>query len=267
MNNNTTTTVFEFKTIQGYIIKNLFESIKEILTDVNLNFTETSIQCTAIDGNKIACVYFKLEAEKFEYYKCTGNMVIGINMQSLFKLIRTITSNDTIAMKIYDHERHRLHIIIENTEKHTLTTSILKLLDIDEQHITIPDIEFDNIITIPCADFQRYCKDMMMISNTVIMTCKKKKFILSCSGDFADYTIEINECNTSSIMDEEEDDETFNDMSESGRFSLKYINLFIKSSSLCNTVEIYLKKEYPLILIYRIGSLGKIQFCLAPNQN
>ena len=49
-----------------------------------------------------------------------------------------------------------------------------------------------------------------------------------------------------------------------GTFSLKYVNLFIKSSSLCSNVEIYLKKGYPLILEYRIGSLGKVQFVLAP---
>ena len=45
---------------------------------------------------------------------------------------------------------------------------------------------------------------------------------------------------------------------------MKYINLFIKSSALCSNVEIYLKKGDPLILIYRIGSLGKVQFLLAP---
>ena len=50
----------------------------------------------------------------------------------------------------------------------------------------------------------------------------------------------------------------------SGTFSLKYVNLFIKSSCLCSNVEIYLKKGYPLILVYRIGSLGKVQFVLAP---
>ena len=31
-----------------------------------------------------------------------------------------------------------------------------------------------------------------------------------------------------------------------------------------SNVEIYLKKGYPLILVYRIGSLGKVQFVLAP---
>jgi proliferating cell nuclear antigen len=249
----------EFRTIQGSVIRNLFESIKEILTDVNLIFNNQGMRCTAIDGNKIACVFFKLDADKFEYFSCADHITVGVNMQSLFKLIKTVTNNDTISMSIQNNEKHKLRITIENTDKHTRTMSILKLLDIDQEIITIPDINFDHIITIPCSDFQKYCKDMMTISHIVTMACKKDMFILSCSGDFADQIIEIEKCNTTnSILEDENVDVT-------GNFSLKYINLFIKSSSLCSTVEIFLKKQYPLILVYRVGSLGKIQYCLAPS--
>ncbi|AOM63351.1 DNA polymerase sliding clamp 2 [Heterosigma akashiwo virus 01] len=248
--------IVKFRTIQGSVIRNLFESVKEILTDVNINFLSDSIKCTAIDGNKIACVYFKLEADKFEVYTLNEPITAGINMQSLFKLIKTVTNNDTVSMIIYRNERYKLHIIVENSEKHTCTRSILKLLDIDQEIITIPNVEFDNIITMQCTDFQRYCKDMMTISNVVTMTCKNNVFALSCSGDFADQIIEIHECD--SIVTKDGDEEI------SETFSLKYINLFVKSTSLCSIVEIYLKKDFPLILVYRIGSLGKIQFCLAP---
>jgi hypothetical protein len=29
-------------------------------------------------------------------------------------------------------------------------------------------------------------------------------------------------------------------------------------------VEIFLKKEYPLVIEYNVANLGKLQFCLAP---
>ena len=80
---------------------------------------------------------------------------------------------------------------------------------------------------------------------------------MKCFGDFADFTIEI-ERNTTDVENTTQQDGI------SGTFSLKYINLFIKSSILCTNVEIYLKHGYPLILVYKIGSLGKIQFVLAP---
>lgn len=261
--------VIQFKTIQGSVIRNLFESTKEVLTDVNLIFDAEGIRCTAIDSVKVACIYFMLEADKFEQYTCNEEqVVIGVSMQSFYKLIKTITNSDTFSIVINEHDRHRMKIIIENPDKHSRTVSMLKLLDIDQEIITIPNISFDNIVTMPCSDFQRYCKDMMTISHVVTLSCKPNAFMLSCNGDFADQVIEIYNCqeNTNnmsitSIGDGPQPD----DFDISGRFSLKYINLFIKSSPLCSTVEIYLKKCYPLVLIYHVGSLGTIKYCLAPD--
>ena len=250
--------IMELRTVQSSVIKNLFESIHEILVDINIVFTPDSIHCTSIDGNKCACVHFRLETARFEQYTCKeDNVVVGVNMFSLHKLIKPITNGDTITMHILKNQRYKLYIVIENVEKHTKTTSILKLLDLDQSILTIPDIVFDNIVTIPCVDFQRHCKDMMTISDKVTFLCNDSSFVMKCKGDFADLIIEIERGNT----------EMTYTSSSSGTFSLKYINLFIKSSALCSNVEIYLKRGYPLILVYRIGSLGKVQFVLAPVQD
>ena len=199
---------------------------------------------------------FPIGNARFEQYVCKEeSIVVGVNMFSLHKLIKPITNGDTITMRILKNQRYKLYIIIENVDKHTKTTSILKLLDLDQAILSIPDIVFDNIVTIPCVDFQRHCKDMMTVSDKVTLLCNEKAFVMKCSGDFADLIIEIERGQTN---------ETQTIQSTSGTFSLKYVNLFIKSSSLCSNVEIYLKKGYPLILVYRIGSLGKVQFVLAP---
>ena len=248
--------IMELRTIQASVIKNLFESIREILVDINIVFTADSIHCTSIDGNKCACVHFRLETARFEQYVCKEeSIVVGVNMFSLHKLIKPITNGDTITMRILKNQRYKLYIIIENVDKHTKTTSVLKLLDLDQAILSIPDIVFDNIVTIPCIDFQRHCKDMMTISDKVTLLCNDKCFVMKCNGDFADLVIEIER----RLSNEEK-----RNQKTTGTFSLKYVNLFIKSSSLCSNVEIYLKKGYPLILVYRIGSLGKVQFVLAP---
>ena len=190
------------------------------------------------------------------------SVVVGVNMFSLHKLIKPITNGDTITMRILKNQRYKLYIIIENIEKHTKTTSILKLLDIDQAILSIPDIVFDNVVTIPCIDFQRHCKDMMTVSDKVTFLCNDVSFVMKCNGDFADLIIEIERAKVN--IQTKNSEPGLNLQSCTGTFSLKYINLFIKSSALCSNVEIYLKKGYPLILIYRIGSLGKVQFLLAP---
>jgi len=43
--------------------------------------------------------------------------------------------------------------------------------------------------------------------------------------------------------------------------------MFTKCTNLSNTVDIYLKNNYPLIICYNVGSLGILKLCLAPKIN
>ena len=52
-----------------------------------------------------------------------------------------------------------------------------------------------------------------------------------------------------------------------GVFSLKYLTLFTKCTNLCQTIQVYLKNDYPLIVCYSVGSLGEIKMCLAPKNS
>jgi len=49
-----------------------------------------------------------------------------------------------------------------------------------------------------------------------------------------------------------------------GEFSLKNLGYFIKCTNLCNSIEMYLENDLPLIVKYAVASLGEIKLCLAP---
>jgi hypothetical protein len=84
---------------------------------------------------------------------------------------------------------------------------------------------------------------------------------LSCNGDFASQETVIGEANHGMKNDSSSAEPV------SGRYSLKYINLFTKSTNLSNMLEIYLKPNFPLMLKYNVANLGDIMFCLAPTVN
>jgi proliferating cell nuclear antigen len=49
-----------------------------------------------------------------------------------------------------------------------------------------------------------------------------------------------------------------------GRFALKFLQMFAKAQSLSPNVVIYFKKDYPLVLLYKMSELGELKFALAP---
>ena len=255
----------QIHTVQGTTMKCLFESLKEFLNDVNLHFDKHGMKITAMDGNKCSCVHVKLDGDKFEKYQCyRDDIVAGVNMLSLFKLIKTIGSHDTVSFTIYKKTPFQLHINFSNENKNTSTDSMLKLLDINEDIYRIPDIAFDSQINMPSVDFQKYCRDLSVISDKLIIKSSKNMLELRADGDFASQCVRIKQTNNGmSINNKKEsaDEEII------GQYALKYLNLFTKSTNLSNVVELYLMNSFPLILVYYVGNLGKLQYCLAPKTN
>jgi len=262
VNNQNDSILVQFHTVQGTTIKSLFESLKEILNDVNLHFDMNGLKITAMDGNKCACVHVKLDCDKFEKYVCNRESVTaGVNMLSLFKLIKTIGSHDTVSFTIYRRTPFELYINFSNENKNTSTQSILKLLDINEDIYRIPDIAFDSQINMPSVDFQKYCRDLSIISDTLTIKSTKNMLELLAEGDFACQHVSIKQTNNG--MNISNNKKTSNEP-VSGSYALKYLNLFTKSTNLSNVVELYIMNSYPLILVYYVGNLGKLQYCLAP---
>lgn len=253
--------LFNVKTIQSNAIRTLFEVLKDVLTDVTLIFDPSGIKIMAMDANHIALIHMKLDADKFEVFECSKKCSLGISMPSLYKLIKTINNSDTVTFFYDDDTAHELGLRIENADKNAFTEFNLKLLDIDEREITIPDVEINCVVTIPSTDFQRMCRDMSNISDILHICSNSDELIFTCEGDFAKQKTVIGEATHGLFFSKK------NNESISGKFSLKYINLFTKSTNLSNTIELYLKNNYPLILKYNVANLGEIRFCLAPTAN
>jgi proliferating cell nuclear antigen len=146
-----------------------------------------------------------------------------------------------------------LEIIVQNQTKRSSSKFNLKLLDIDEDLLESPDLDTDIITTFPAVDFQRICRDMGNLADDISIFRDGNMLELSCRGDFADQSTSI-EC-----PDDIE-----------GRvgntFSLKYINLFTKATSMCSSVQLLQNSQddsLPIILRYTIANLGDMKFYLS----
>lgn len=253
--------ILEIKTVQASAFKTLIEALKELLTDTCIEFDNTGIKISTLDTYRIVLVHLKLEASEFESFYCPAPVCIGVNMLNFHKIIKTINSNDTLTFYMDESDANHLNIKIESGEKNTKTNYKLNLLDLDNPNNTINSTVFNSMITLPSADFQKICRDMNNISDFVEIKNINKKLIFTCKGDF---------CQQETVLcDSNGDDCTGPSNGEivQGVFKLKYLVHFTKCTNLSNTVEIYLKNDYPLIVKYAVASLGEIKMCLAPQRN
>jgi proliferating cell nuclear antigen len=252
--------ILEIKTIQSAAFRILIEALKEILTDANLEFDSTGIKIMAMDPSHTVLVHLKLDASNFEYYECLNKKTLGINMLNLFKLIKTMGNSDTLTLYLEENNESVLGIKIENSEKNTVTNFTLNLMDLHEDNIEIPPAEFESVITMPSVDFQKICRDMHNLADNIEIKSVENQLIFTCKGQFATQETCIGEANSGLLFVK-----NYNpDEIVQGIFALKHLVLFSKCTNLCNSIEVYLKNDYPLIIKYSVASLGEIKLCLAP---
>lgn len=252
----------EIRTVQSSAFKILIEALKELLVDTSIEFDETGMKIITIDNSHVVLVHLKLEASKFEYYHCEGKISIGINMLNLFKLMRTINSNDTLTLFIEKSDLNHLGIKIENGDKNQKTVYKLNLLDLSNPNITIDPVEFNSQINLPSVDFQKIVRDMNQIAEQVEIKNINNQLILSCQGEFCSQeTVLMDTEGVNSISNKK------NDEIVQGIFSLKYLVLFTKCTNLSSIVELFLKNDYPLITKFAVASLGHVTLALSAIAN
>ena len=153
-----------------------------------------------------------------------------------------------------------MHIEIHSETKKTCTKFDLKLLDINENQIEVPSMNMTTITPMPSSDFQRICRDMHNLADDIEIKSVGSQLIFNCKGDFASQETCIGEANSGmTFIQNQNPDEIVQ-----GLFALKHLVLFSKCTNLCNSIELYLKNDYPLIIKYTVASLGSIKLCLAP---
>jgi len=267
-NANANGNIFEIKTVQSGAFRTLIEALKEILTEANIEVDPQGIKIMAVDETHTVLVYMRLHSDKFETFYCPAKHVLGVNMIYFFKLIKTMGNNDSLTLYLPANNPNKLGIRMDNAEKSTVTNYFLKLFDTDVEDIQIPSLNFTSIIHMPSVDLQKICRDMNALGEKldVEITSSATDLIFKCIGDFAEQETIISENTMNSNMKVHKSSENAVEIVQ-GIFQLKHLVLFTKCTSLCPSIEIYLKNDYPLILRYIVANLGEIKLVLAPMKN
>lgn len=241
----------KLKTIQASAIKASFEVLKDILNDVNIFFRPEGVVVTTLDSARSSLIDLRLQKENFEEYECEEEMIAGVNISNVFKILKSVGSSDVLSMRIDKESREIMHVEIISDAKKQTSSFELKLLDINDNRIEVPDIKMTTVTTMPSVDFQRLCRDMANIGTEIEITREKNLLTMSCAGDFANQQTSI-ECVEDSPV------------KMSGMYSLRYMNIFTKATSLCSSVQLMQEADNRfLILKYACASLGDLQFYLA----
>ncbi|OAL17501.1 hypothetical protein AYO22_11633 [Fonsecaea multimorphosa] len=256
--------MLEARLEQAAMLKKVVDAIKDLVQDCNFDCNDSGIALQAMDNSHVALVSMMLKAEMFSPYRCDRNIALGINLNSLTKVIRAAQNEDILTIKAEDSP-DVVNLVFESSDTDRISEYDIKLMDIDQEHLGIPDTEYSATIEMPSAEFQRICRDLIAMSESVSIEASKDGVRFSCQGDIGSGSVTIRQ--NSSV--DKPDQEVKIALSEpvSLTFSLKYLVNFCKASSLSTKVKLCLSQEVPLLVEYNLSGSSYLRFYLAPKDD
>lgn len=265
--------------------KALVDVMKDILGDVNLEIKRDpemdnddinaknddieqknefyGVKIVAVNTSKSLIIVIKLDSKKFSKFKVLKPIYdIGVNLSSMFRLIRSVDKDDILTLSIDSDDKQRLVIDVENEMRNTRTKNRLKTLDLDKKTYKIPITKFDMVVTIESSEFHRICKDLSLLSDYVDIECKENSITFTSICDSSDKSITIDATGKNGVKIKPL--VAGKDMVVQGIFELKYFTMFQKCSNICQNIQIYLRNNYPIFIKYLIASMGHLLVGIVP---
>lgn len=94
--------MFHAKLNDGIKFKKLIDSIKDLITEINLDVNALGIGLQAMDSSHVALVTLQLSSEGFETYRCDKGMTLGLSVSNLAKILRCGGNEDSITLSCED---------------------------------------------------------------------------------------------------------------------------------------------------------------------
>ncbi len=226
------------------LLSKAIDLISELVTEVRFKISEFGMSVTAIDPANIAMVGLKIPKSAFSQF-VSENETLGINLEDLKKILKRCGSGGSIVLEKKDN---LLSIEIQDRIKRNFT---LNLIDIDGEEKEMPSLNFSAKVEMKSIDLIDAIEDCSVVADACSFTIEGGKFIIEAknlnsskaefSGDEAN--IEAEKCKV--------------------RYSLEYLQKFIKGAKLCEKTSLNFAEDHPLKLDLKIDSM-ELSFILAP---
>jgi len=244
----------------GDILRKIMVSIGDLVSDANFDCNEYGLSLQAMDSSHVSLVSMILRADGFSPWRCDHTVQLGIHLDHFNKILKCMGPKDECKI-LYNEGSDDCGFTFSSPEEDKVSNFSLKLMDIDSEHLGIPETDYKTKVQMPSGEFQRICRDLAVLGDTLTIGVEKNTVRFSVNGE-----IGKGEMTLRASSGEEDTEATLVDCMEPvvQTFAMRYLNYFTKATILSKTVKLSMSPEVPLMVEYNIDEIGYVRYYLAP---
>jgi len=240
------------------ILKGIVETLAAIIDETEIKVTPKEFMITAMDSSRICLLKLSIKKDDFDKYTCSKESKIGVNLEDLDKILKRSSVNDSIELDFKEKEQ-QIKIKMQREGANRVRTFKLALLDIDTEEIPMDnllEIEYPSRWVIDADILVEAIKDADIYSEILnIKSEEGEGLVFSSTGQIGEmeYSIETGDLLDSNLSG-----------THTGAYSLKFLKDILKISSITEKLEMSLRTDHPLKMIFGILEGGELSYFLAP---
>merc|ERR1712176_241670 len=195
-------------------------------------------------------------------FKCDRPTSLGMNVDSLGKILKMCGQTDSLKLR-WQNDADLVSFQCESGEDDRIADFDLKLMQIESEHMEVPEQHYKVVAKLPSAEFQKICRDLKEFGETMQVKAAKDGITFSVQGDLGAGNVMLKPRESEKP---EEQVALKVDEPVTATFALRYLVNFSKAAPLCGAVELGLGPDAPLLVKYELETTenGHLQFYLAP---
>lgn len=237
----------QIKLENAQLLSKVVELISALVIEVKFKINDSGMSVVAIDPANVAMVRFFLAKNAFSQFDLGSSKqeIWGVNLEDLKKILRRAGIKSSLTLK---REENRLSIEIPDKIKRNFT---LNLIDIKSEDKELPNLEFSARVEMNSSDLIDAVEDCAVVADACSFIIEKNNFIIEAKN--------LNSARTEFSGDEA------NIKAENCkvRYSIEYLDKFIKGAKLCDKTILNFANDHPLRMDLKIENM-ELNFVLAP---
>lgn len=223
--------------------------LHELVNECSATISENGVFIQAMDASHVCLVALDWPADSFKSFTSNGSIRIGLHVGNLLKILKCSNKSDSVTLAIDEDTADTLSIAFSDNDR--TATFCMRLLDRDDDQLSVPEMMHDALVAMPSLEFLAACRDLSTLSDTTTVTVDANGLTLVSHGDIGSATLTYAHVRVDKP----------NSLSQT--FALRYMNSFAKGSQIAPCVTLKMSENMPLEIAFENG-VSHLTFYLAP---
>jgi proliferating cell nuclear antigen len=236
----------------------LFQTLKNCSNLVNINFKTDFLHIQGMDKSHICLFNVNIPKKWFDEYDIEEDKTICIDSNIFHIIISNKTDGLSIILRLENEDILNVDLFSSEHSKGEFNKYFkIPLADFEDEELEIPVVDYDAEFSISSKKICDIVSQMIMFGNDININCSEEKIDLITNGVTGEMlvNIPIDDLNEYSIVEGE---------MINLNYSLSYISKMCLTNKLSNEVRFSLSSDFPMKIVYDLGSESSIVFYIAP---